>query len=54
MITEIVSYIILEGVIPAEWILGTIVNCYNGKENYFERGNYKELKLENQVLVKTE
>ena len=39
----------LEEVISAEWELSTIVNCYKGKRDSFEKGNYKDLKLIDQV-----
>ena len=39
----------VEEVIPAEWELSTIVNCYKGKRDSFERGNQKDLKLIDQV-----
>ena len=31
MITKLVNQIIVQGVIPTEWVLSTIVNCYKGK-----------------------
>ena len=34
----------------AEWKLNTLVNCYKGKGNSFEIGNYRELKLTDQIL----
>ena len=32
MITTLVNQIIVEGIIPAEWELGSFVNCLRGKE----------------------
>ena len=37
MIMDQVNKIIVEGVIPAEWELNNIVNCYEGKRDYLER-----------------
>ena len=38
MITDLVNQITVEGVVPAKWKLGTIVNCFkrNGER---DRGN---------------
>ena len=49
MITDLANQIIV-GVIPVEWELSTIVNCYKGKENSLERENYRKLKLTDQIL----
>ena len=38
------------GVIPAEWELNTIVNCHKEKGDSLERGNYRGLKLTDQIL----
>ena len=35
----------VEGVIPAELELSTIVNCRKGKGDALEKGNYEILKL---------
>ena len=43
MITDLVNQIMVEGVIPAERKLSTIVNCYQGRGDSFERGNYRGL-----------
>ena len=50
MITDLVNQIMVEGVFPAEWELSTIVNFYKGKEDDLERGNYRGLKLTDQIL----
>ena len=50
VITDLVNRIVVEGVIPAEWELSTIVNCYKGKGDSSERGSYRVLKLTDQVL----
>ena len=34
-----VNQIIVETVFPAEWEIGTIVNCCKGEEDTLERGN---------------
>ena len=49
MIIGLVSQIIVD-VIPAEWKLSTIVNCDKGKRDSLQRGNYRELKLTDQIL----
>ena len=50
MNTDLLNHIIVEGVIPAEWELSTIVNCYKGKGNSLDGENYRGLKLTCQVL----
>ena len=50
MITNLVNQIIMEGCIPIDWELSTIVNCYKGKGDALDRGNYRGLKLTDQVL----
>ena len=50
MIADLLNQIIREGVVPAEWELSTIVNCYKGKGDALERGNYRGLKLTDQIL----
>ena len=50
MITGLLNKIVRDGVVPAEWELSTIVNCYKGKGDALERGNYRGLKLTDQVL----
>ena len=45
MIADLLNQIIREGVVPAEWELSTIVNCYKGKGDALERGNFRGLKL---------
>ena len=39
MIADSLNQIIREGVVPAEWELSTIVNCYKGKGDALERGS---------------
>ena len=50
MITNLVNCIIAEGVIPSDWELSTILNCYKGKGDALERGNYRGLKLTDHIL----
>ena len=50
MIADLVNHIIVEGVIPAEWELSIILNCYKGKGDSLERGNHRGLELAYQIL----
>ena len=50
IVTNLANRIVQEGVIPKEWESSTIVNCYKGKGEAVERGNYRGLKLMDQVL----
>lgn len=50
MITNLVNLIIQEGKIPEEWNLSFIINYYKGKGDSLERGNYRGLKVLDQVL----
>ena len=50
VITDLVNRIMVEGVIPAELELSTIVNCCKGKGDALEKGNYEILKLTYQIL----
>ena len=45
MINNLVNHNLV-GVIPAEWELSTIVNCYQGKGDFLEGGNYGGMKLQ--------
>ncbi|KAK4300947.1 hypothetical protein Pmani_026888 [Petrolisthes manimaculis] len=38
MITNLTNQIVREGVIPEDWDLSTIVNCYKGKGGALDRG----------------
>ena len=49
IITNLLNEIIV-GVILAEWELSTIVNCYKGKRDALQKGNYRELKSTDQIL----
>ena len=44
-ISELVSLIIYEENIPADWKDFFIINCYKGKGDATDRGNYRGLKL---------
>ena len=50
VITDLVNQIMVEGVIPAELEVSTIVNCCKAKGDALERGNYQGLKLTYQIL----
>ena len=50
IITDLVNQIIVEGVIPAETELSTIVCCYKEKEDSLEKGNCRGLNLTDQIL----
>ena len=43
MMKDLVNQIIV-GVISAEWKLSIIGNCYQGKGDFLQRGNYRGLK----------
>jgi hypothetical protein len=45
VLTEIMNHIIREGQMPRDWNESFIVNCYKGKGDALERGNYRGLKL---------
>ena len=49
-ITHLANRIIYESVIPEDWDLSYIVNCFKGKGDSLERGNFRGLKLIEQVL----
>lgn len=50
MITDLVNQILVEGAMPADWELCTIVNCYKGKGYSLEKRKYRGVKLADQVL----
>ena len=47
---NLVENIISEGCIPTDWQESFIVNIYKGKEDALNRGNYRGLKLIEQVM----
>ena len=50
ILTDLVNHIIVEGAILDEWELSTIVNCYMRKGDSLGKGNYRGLKLTDQIL----
>ena len=50
LIHQLINAIIKHEVIPKDWESSYIINCYKGKEDSMERGNYRGLKLLDQVL----
>ena len=49
-IARLANAIIQEEEMPSEWDLSYIINCYKGKGDALVRGNYRGLKLLDQVL----
>ena len=49
-IAHLTNRIICESTIPEDWDLSYIVNCFKGKGDALERGNFRGLKLIDQVL----
>ena len=49
-VRDLVKNIISEGCIPTDWQESFIVNLYKGKEDALNRGNYRRLKLIEQVM----
>ena len=49
-ITHLINCIIAENKIPDDWCLSYIINCYKGKGDALLRGNYRGLKLLDQVM----
>ena len=54
MIADLANAIIRDGVVPSDWESSFIINLYKGKEDALERGNYRGLKLLDQVMKTTE
>ena len=50
LITSLANQIMKDGVIPQDWQSSVIVNCFTGKGDALERGNYRGLKLVDQVM----
>ena len=48
-VRDLIEDIISEGCIPTDWQESFIVNLYKGKGDALNRGNYKGLKLIEQV-----
>ena len=49
-ITYLVSCLVAECKTPNGWSLSYIINCFKGKGDVLLRGNYRELKLLDQVM----
>ena len=50
MIHDLAAAIIRDGKVPSVWGQSFIVCLYKGKEDALERGNYRSLKLTEQVM----
>ena len=50
LITSLANQIMKDGVIPQDWQSSVMVNCFKGKGDALERGNYRGLKLVDQVM----
>ena len=50
MIRDLAAAIIRDGKVPSDWELSFIVCLYKGKGHALERGNYRGLKLTEQVI----
>ena len=50
LITSLANHIMKDGVIPQDWQSSVIVNCFKGKGDALGRGNYRGLKLVDQVM----
>lgn len=49
-VTNLINKIIKDGVVPKEWNESYIINLYKGKGDALDRGNFRGLKLTDQVL----
>ena len=50
LITNLINSIVREEKVPDDWNLSYIINCFKGKGDAMERGNFRGLKLLDQVL----
>ena len=50
MVTDLINQILVEGRIPAEWELSTLVDFCKGKGDDLDKGNFWRLKLAIQIL----
>ena len=50
LLTELTEVVFCNGVIPMDWQENFILNLYKGKGDALERGNYRGLKLTDQVM----
>ena len=54
LVIHIVNRVVQEGVISNDWCSCIIINCYKGKGDALERGNYRDIKLTDLVMKVTE
>ncbi len=54
LVTNLINTIVRQGKVPIDWELSYIINCYKGKGDALERGNYRGLKLLDHVMKVTE
>lgn len=50
MVTELTNTFVKEGMAPDDWLRSVIVNVFKGKDDALVRGNYRGIKLLDQVL----
>ena len=50
LIADLTNAVVFEGKIPSDWDDSFIINLYKGKGDALERGNYRGMKLTDQVL----
>ena len=50
LVTDLINAIINESFIPEDWQRSVVVNIYKGKGDAMERGNYRGIKLLDQVM----
>ena len=50
VVTDLINQIISDGQMPGDWQVSSIVNCFKGKGDALERGNYRGLKLLEQLM----
>ena len=50
LLTELTEVVFCNGVIPTDWQESFILNLYMGKGDALEQGNYRGLKLTDQVM----
>ena len=50
LLTDLAASIMKDGQFPKDWEVSYIINLYKGKGDALERGNYRGLKLTDQVM----
>ena len=50
LVNDLANSIVYECAIPGDWEISTIVNCFKGKGDSLEHGNYRGIKLLDQVM----